>query len=118
MSRLSHVSVEGATEFTEGTPERIFTLRTGYAISPTLQWDAWLRHASATQTYAFRPARRVDPYWTLDMRLGWKASRELELSLVGQNLLDHRHTEAINEPLPSMINEVERGAYLRADWRF
>lgn len=118
MSRMSHVSVEGPTEFTEGTPERIFTLRTGYAISPTLQWDAWLRHASATQTYAFQPALRVDPYWTLDMRLGWKASRELELSLVGQNLLDHRHTEAINEPLPSMIHEVERGVYLRADWRF
>lgn len=117
MSRMSHVSVEGATEFTEGTPERIFTLRTGYAISPTLQWDAWLRHASATQTYAFRPARRVDPYWTLDMRLGWKASRDLELSIVGQNLLDHRHLEAINEPLPSMIHEVERGVYLRADWR-
>ena len=118
MSRLSHSSVDGPTEFTEGTPERIFTLRTGYAISPTLQWDAWLRHASATQTYAFQPALRVDPYWTLDMRLGWKASRDLELSIVGQNLLDHRHTEAINEPLPSMINEVERGAYLRADWRF
>lgn len=117
MSRMSHVSVEGPTEFTEGTPERIFTLRTGYAISPTLQWDAWLRHASATQTYAFQPALRVDPYWTLDMRLGWKASRELELSLVGQNLLDHRHLEAINEPLPSMIHEVERGVYLRADWR-
>lgn len=117
MSRMSHVSVEGPTEFTEGTPERIFTLRTGYAISPTLQWDAWLRHASATQTYGFQPARRVDPYWTLDMRLGWKASRDLELSIVGQNLLDHRHLEAINEPLPSMINEVERGVYLRADWR-
>lgn len=117
MSRMSHVSVDGPTEFTEGTPERIFTLRTGYTISPTLQWDAWLRHASATQTYAFRPARRVDPYWTLDMRLGWKASRDLELSIVGQNLLDSRHLEAINEPLPSMINEVERGVYLRADWR-
>lgn len=117
MSRMSHVSVDGPTEFTEGTPERIFTLRTGYAISPTLQWDAWLRHASATQTYAFRPARRVDPYWALDMRLGWKASRDLELSIVGQNLLDSRHLEAINEPLPSMINEIERGVYLRADWR-
>ena len=79
------------------------------------------RHSDAAQAAAYREAAetaRVDPYWTLDMRLGWKASRELELSLVGQNLLDHRHTEAINEPLPSMINEVERGAYLRADWRF
>ena len=117
MSRLSHSSVDGPTEFTEGTPERIFTLRTGYAISPTLQWDAWLRHASATQTYAFQPALRVDPYWTLDMRLGWKASRDLELSIVGQNLLERRQLEAISEPLPSIINEIERGVYLRADWR-
>ena len=51
------------------------------------------------------------------MRLGWKASRDLEISIVGQNLLDRRHLEAIDEPLPSIVNEIERGVYLRADWR-
>ena len=117
MSRMSHISVDGPTEFTEGTPERIFTLRTGYAISPALQWDAWLRHSSALYTYSFQAGRKIDPHWTLDMRLGWKVRRDLELSIVGQNLLDRRHLEAINEPLPSIVNEIERGVYLRADWR-
>ena len=66
---------------------------------------------------AFEAGRRVDPHWALDMRLGWKVRRDLELSIVGQNLLDRRHLEAINEPLPSIVNEIERGVYLRADWR-
>jgi iron complex outermembrane receptor protein len=117
LNHLNHSTVDRRTEFSEGTPERIFTLRTGYAISPTLRWDAWLRHSSALYTYSFQPERRVDPHWTLDMRLGWKASRDLELSIVGQNLLERRQLEAISEPLPSIINEVERGVYLRADWR-
>jgi iron complex outermembrane receptor protein len=51
------------------------------------------------------------------MRLGWKVNRNLVLSIVGQNLLERRQLEAISEPLPSIINEVERGVYLRADWR-
>ena len=117
LNHLSHSSVDRRSEFSEGTPERIFTLRTGYAISPTVQWDAWLRHSSALYTYSFEAGRRVDPHWTLDMRLGWKASRDLEISIVGQNLLDRRHLEAIDEPLPSIVNEIERGVYLRADWR-
>ncbi len=117
LNHVSHSSVDGPTDFSEGTPERIFTLRTGYAISPTLQWDAWLRHSSALYTYSFEAGRRIDPRWALDMRLGWKVSRDLELSIVGQNLLERRQLEAISEPLPSIINEVERGVYLRADWR-
>lgn len=117
LNHVSHSSIDGPTDFSEGTPERIFTLRTGYAISPTLQWDAWLRHSSALYTYSIEAGRRIDPRWALDMRLGWKASRDLELSIVGQNLLERRQLEAISEPLPSIINEVERGVYLRADWR-
>ncbi|HPE05094.1 MAG TPA: TonB-dependent receptor [Thauera sp.] len=117
LNHMGHSSVDRRSEFSEGTPERIFTLRTGYAISPALQWDAWLRHSSALYTYSFQAGRQIDPHWTLDMRLGWKASRDLEISIVGQNLLDRRHLEAINEPLPSILTEIERGVYLRADWR-
>ena len=117
LNHLGHSSVDGRAEFSEGTPERIFTLRTGYAISPTLQWDAWLRHSSALYTYSFEAGRRIEPRWALDMRLGWKVSRDLELSIVGQNLLERRQLEAISEPMPSIINEIERGVYLRADWR-
>ena len=117
LNHMGHSSVDRRSEFSEGTPERIFTLRTGYAISPALQWDAWLRHSSALYTYSFQAGRQIDPHWTLDMRLGWKASRDLEISIVGQNLLDRRHLEAISEPLPSILTEIERCVYLRADWR-
>jgi len=117
LNRMTDNSAGRRVDFSEGTPERIFTLRTGYAITSALQWDAWLRHSSALRTYSFRPERRVDPYWALDMRLGWKVNRDLELSIVGQNLLDPRHVEAINEPLPSIVTEIERGVYLQANWR-
>jgi iron complex outermembrane receptor protein len=117
LNHVNHSSVDGPSDFSEGTPQRLFTLRTGYAISPTLKWDAWLRHSSALYTYSFEAGRRIEPRWALDMRLGWKVSRDLALSIVGQNLLERRQLEAISEPMPSIINEIERGVYLRADWR-
>lgn len=117
LHRMSHSSMPRSSEFSEGTPERIFSLRSAYDLAPNVQWDVWLRHSSATSTYSFSPTRRIDPHWGLDMRLGWKVNRTLELSIVGQNLLDHRRAEAINEPLPSIVNEIERSVYVKANWR-
>lgn len=116
--RIYNISIDREAEFAVGTPKRLFTLRSSYDVSPSLQWDVWLRHASETRTFRYVPSRRIDAYWTLDMHLGWKVNRALELSLVGKNLLDQRHVEAINEPIPSIITAVERSFYLKADWRF
>ncbi|MEO7726069.1 MAG: TonB-dependent receptor, partial [Burkholderiales bacterium] len=59
------------------------------------------------------PNPAVPGYTGFDARLGWKARRDLEISLVAQNLFDPRHPEwgvAGGRP------EFERGVFLKVLW--
>jgi iron complex outermembrane receptor protein len=46
------------------------------------------------------PSLGLPSYYSLDAHLGWRPVRNLELSIGGQNLLDHRHLEF----LPDFVN--------------
>jgi iron complex outermembrane receptor protein len=59
----------------------------------------------------------IKGYVSLDIRLAWQPVDDIELSLVGQNLLAGNHLEFINESLPRPI-EIERGIYGKLTWRF
>ena len=56
----------------------------------------------------------VPSYFEADVRLGWRVSPHLELSLVGLNLVHARHAEASLPP----IHEIPRSVYLGARWSF
>ena len=58
------------------------------------------------------PAQSVGRYFNLDLRLGWHATKNLELSLVGQNLLQGHHAEW------SGGTQIQRGVYTKAEWRW
>ena len=72
--------------------------------------DGWVRHVDEL------PFPAVPSYTELDLRLGWRATGRLELSLVGRNLLDESHPE-LGTPGPTR-QEVKRGVYGKATWRF
>jgi iron complex outermembrane receptor protein len=71
--------------------------------------DAFLRHASAL------PKPPLPGYTTLDARLGWRTSRQLEVSLWGRNLLDRQHPEFVTTN--SLNEEVHRRAAVQVTWR-
>ena len=48
---------------------------------------------------------------TADVRLAWKPLDNVELSLVGRNLLQSQQAEARPEFLSTQITEVERSFY-------
>ncbi|MEO8173685.1 MAG: TonB-dependent receptor [Sediminibacterium sp.] len=55
------------------------------------------------------PKPRVSGYIGMDVRVAWKLNDIVELSLVGQNLLDNRHPEFIpSSPSP---REIQRSIY-------
>lgn len=61
-------------------------------------------------------AGTVPSYAELDLRLGWQASKHLELSLVGQNLLHRYHVEY---GFPGSAQEaIPRGVYGKAELRY
>ncbi len=58
----------------------------------------------------------IPPHGRLDVRLGWEPSKQLEISLVGTNLLDSQTHEA--NGMYTAYTEVERGVYGKLTYRF
>ena len=57
-------------------------------------------------------SRRTPSYWEADVRLGWHGWDGLDLSVIGQNLLQNHHEE-----FPGGT-QVERGVYGKVTWRY
>jgi iron complex outermembrane receptor protein len=112
-------ALPGATgrEFDGATPSHQISLRSSLDITPLWQWDVWLRRVGKLEG-GIPGVDAVPAYTSLDMRLAWKPQPDLEISLVGQNLLDAAHPEIVMTTIFSTPVQVERGVYLRADWKF
>ncbi len=63
------------------------------------------------------PNQNVDAYFRFDTQVIWKATETIELSLVGQNLLDGKHQE-FGAPPDGSANEIPRAVYGRVSIRF
>jgi iron complex outermembrane recepter protein len=63
------------------------------------------------------PLSNISSYVRLDARVGWQATKKLELSIVGQNLLDNRHQES-GPSLFESATEIERNLYFKLLWKF
>jgi len=81
------------------------------------QLDLWLRRVSELVN-SDQAGNAIAAYTTLDARWAWRVTQALELSLVGQNLLQRRHPEFVPELLPSQTLQVERSAYVKAKLQF
>ena len=101
-------------EFGEGkNPRHQIGLRSWMDLRKDLEFNLNFRFVDKL------PDLQVKSYVGLDAQLAWKPHKNLELSIVGQNLLDRSHTEYKSESLlltPQI--EVERGVYGRITWRF
>lgn len=60
----------------------------------------------------------IPSYYSLDFHLGWRPGTHLELSLVGQDLLNSRHLEFIPEFINTTPTEVRRTFSGRVTWHF
>ena len=103
--------------FLEGaTPRQQFSLRSMLDLPGGLQLDAQFRHSAELERLPeIVSGAGIDGYSELDLRLAWQASEQVELSLVGQNLLHDHHTEfgSLNTR-----GEIERSVYGKIAWRF
>ena len=71
------------SEGAEGdSPHHQFSLRSSIDLPGDLEFDLWIRYVDNL------PNQDVGSYITFDTRLGWTPHKDIELSIVGQNLLD------------------------------
>jgi iron complex outermembrane receptor protein len=109
LMRLQGEPVDEAEEFESNAPTHQLVLRSSYDFAGHFSLDTQFRYVDNVEAVA--------AYATADVRLSWRPTANLELSLVGRNLLDDRHPEQANI-LGSPTAEVPRGFFGKVTLRF
>ena len=117
--RPGAVDVDGALNET-ADPQQQFALRSSIDLLRNLELDTIFRWADkltmdSSPTGGPIPGT-VPSYGEMDARLGWRVNKNLELSLVGQNLLHSQHVEY---GFPSSTQEeIARSVYAKVSYRW
>lgn len=101
------VGVDNAT--LRNDPDYEWSLRSTFDLPRDVQLDLQLRHVDSL------PQPVVPAYTELDVRVAWRAFGQLELSVVGRNLLHDSHAEYGDAPIRS---EFDRNVYGQVRWEF
>jgi iron complex outermembrane receptor protein len=99
----------GATE--SQAPDRQFLLQSWVDLPAHLGLAAWFRAIDDINN------QLVPAYAELNATLTWQPTSQLDLSLVGQNLLHDQHREFAAATSPSR-RDIQRGVYGAVAWRF
>lgn len=94
------------------SPQHQVSVRSNYDLSEKSQFNLWLRYVSAVDFY------RIPGYVTMDAKLVHRPLKNVELFVVGQNLLSQNHREFVADFLPSLPTTIPRGVYAGVEWRF
>ncbi len=94
------------------SPPNQFFLRSSLNLPRGIEFDSIVRYVDKMRSLS------VPSYWALDLRLAWKPAKDLEMSLVGRNLLSSRHEEFLGSYLPVPPTEVPRSFYGYLAWTF
>ncbi|WP_319575077.1 TonB-dependent receptor [uncultured Desulfobacter sp.] len=119
---LAYSFLEDKTDgyYSFGFPRHQISLQGDFAISKNMQLNLWFRFVDEMHAlYAFDTSRtyEVDSYLTMDVRFAWQIMPDLELSVVGQNLLRGDHVEFVQESFSAPV-EVGPSAYCKLTYRF
>lgn len=95
-------------------PQHQISLRSYYHILPNLDFDLWFRYVDEL------PILQQTSYSNVDIRLAWQINKNVELSLVGQDIFDKQRSEFGNSNEIGSVGatEIERSYYLKLQWHF
>ncbi len=92
-------------------PERQFSLRSTFALSPALEFNVFARHVGAL------PVPPIDAYTSVDASLAWQPVERVDLLLAVRDIFDSGHAEF--EPGPLVAQTwYERSATLKLALRW
>lgn len=102
-----------ATASAGQSPRHQFQVRSYLTLPHQFDFDSALYYTDRL------PALNTSAYTRVDARLAWHATESLELSVVGQNLLDERHFEFTNAPDQLYLSsQIKRSVYGKITWWF
>jgi len=103
----------------KGSPAHQATIRSMLALGRKVDFDLWARYVG-DNSYPQRVGAvtlDIPAYVTMDARVAWRPRAGVEISLVGQNLLEQRHLETVSD-MSLVKHEVERTVYGKVTWAF
>jgi iron complex outermembrane recepter protein len=90
------------------SPAHKTILRSSFTLPRAFELDLGWRHVGAV------PNMNVPAYHTGDFRFGRRVTENLDISLVGQNLLQPRHVEYAGNP--GALVRIRRSGFLKLTW--
>lgn len=100
------------------SPNHQLSIRSMMNLRDDLMLDMWLHYVDELERTAFsRVDSAVPAYTSFNVRLAWTPAKNVELSLVGQNLFDDHHPEFVGENF-LVPTEVERSWLAQLRWDF
>lgn len=112
---LKNGSMDTVSESAEDAdPKHRASIWSTYDLGSKWELGSGLRYVSSIDA----PGAGADSYVQLDLRIGWLPSNNLELSLVGRNLLDKRQPEFQPDFILTQPTQIERSFFANAKWRF
>jgi iron complex outermembrane receptor protein len=100
---------DGAAEFND--PDYFYSIHSSMDLPGQVQFDSYLRYVDDL------PHPATPSYVELDARLGWSPCKDVELAVVGRNLLDNAHPEFAGTPA-TPTREVQRSVSATLRCRF
>ncbi|MEI7796034.1 MAG: TonB-dependent receptor, partial [Methylococcaceae bacterium] len=85
----SSANVYDANRNEKSTPQHQASLRTNFNVTHDIDFDFWWRYTGSTVANK----RPINDYFNTDMRVAWRPMKGLELSVIGQNLIQTQHLE-------------------------
>lgn len=97
-------------------PQNQFSIRSSMDLPKNVEFDTGLRWVDSLMINSGPTEGKVPSYFELNVRLAWHVTKNLELSIVGQNLLHDEHVE-YGYPSPTNV-AIERSVYGKIAWHF
>lgn len=101
-------------------PEFQFSFRSLFDLTPSVEFDFWLRYVDAIPDIEVINANQhpsIKSYVAMDVRIGWQLHKEFQLAIGARNLNDPQHLEYLSE-IATFPEQVQRNYYVQAKWIF
>lgn len=111
--KLDYHDITSSLAAEDGDPRNTVSLRSSFDLPGGFELDLWGRYVDTLASYD------IPSYFDLDVRLGWHATKNIEFSVAGQNLLSPRRDEFIADRFATtLVNPVQRAVYAQVSLRF
>ena len=97
------------------SPQQQLFLQSSFDLPWNVEFDLMGRYVDRLPGFD----QEIPSYLSIDVRVAWLARKDLEISVVGQNLFDDHHPEfGVSSIIAAPIVEIRRNVYAKMTWRF